>query len=199
MRSLTYLGGDNILVLGQVYGIYSDMEPLDYLSIASVKYGDTNYDCNHIWPFNITAIAVVSPNRIAAAADYKRLVMWDGMSGNSVLWSVTTEMPAFLGYDSKCGLVLVEKGGSGLVGRAARDGKVTASAAAPFRILSQPVGTGGNGLFVTGDGIAAVLDGKLAVSSEYRASWISKDATAVFGGWYVFVSSSGKLARFTVD
>lgn len=188
-----------MLVLGQVYGIYSDMEPLDYLSIASIKYGDTNYDCNHIWPFNITAIAVVSPNRIAAAADYKRLVMWDGVSGNSVLWSVTIEMPSFLGYDPKCGLVLVEKGGVSLVGRATKDGKVTASAAAPFKVLSQPVGTGGNGLFIMGEGTAAVIDGKLAVTSEYKAPWIGKDSKALFDGWYVFVSSSGKLARFEVD
>lgn len=199
MRSLTYLGGDNLLVLGQVYGIYSDMEPLDYLSIASVKYGDTNYDCNHIWPFNITAIAVVSSNRIAAAADYKRLVMWDGVSGNSVLWSVTIEMPQYLAYDAECGLVLIEKGGSNIVSRAAKDGKVSASAPAPFKVLSQPVGTSGNGLFMTGDGIAAIIDKGLAVTAEYKASWIGKDALAISGGWYVFVSSSGRLARFTVD
>lgn len=196
--SLRYLGGDDILVFGQVFGIFSDMEPLDYLTIASLRHGDTNYDCNYIWPFDISAVEVVSRNRIAVACDYKRLVMWDGISGTSVLWSQTMDTPSYLAYDAACGLVAVEKDGIAMSVHSLEDGKKISGGKSKFKIAAEPLSLGGDGLLMIGEGNAAILREGLAQAAEYRAAWLDKGAMSLYTPGFAYVLSSGKLAKLAI-
>ena len=196
--SLRYLGGDDILVFGQVFGIFSDMEPLDYLTIASIKHGDTNYDCNYIWPFDISAVEVISRNRIAVACEYRRLVMWDGISGTSVLWSQTMDSPSYLAYDTACGLVTVEKDGITMSVYSLEDGKKTSGGKSKFKIAAEPLSLGGNGLLMIGEGSAAILKGELSQAAEYKATWLGKGAMSLYTPGFVYVLSSGKLVKLAI-
>lgn len=185
-------------MFGQVFGIFSDMEPLDYLTIASFKYGDTNYDCNYIWPFDISAVEVISRSRIAVACEYKRLVMWDGISGTSVLWSQTMDTPSYLAYDAACGLVVVEKDGITMSIHSLEEGKKISGGKSKFKIAAEPLSLGGNGLLIIGDGSAAILKEGLAQAAEYKAAWLGKGAMSLYTPGFVYVLSSGKLAKLAI-
>lgn len=192
------MGGDDILVLGQVYGIFSDMEALDYLTVVSLEHGDTSNDCNYIWPFNITAVAVENRNSIIVSAYYRRLVKWNGISEFQVEWSKTMELPKYLAYDKLTGIFVVGQDGKSAASIATNTGDNERSVVLPFEVLIEPLSLEGNGLLIIGDGIAVVLGGKLSISGEFRASWIAEGAVASFDGSSVFVLSSGKLARLTL-
>lgn len=183
-------------MLGQVFGIFSDMEALDYLTVVSLEYGDTSNDCNYIWPFNITAVAIEHRNSIIVSAYYRRVVKWNGISEFEVEWSKTMDLPKYLAYDKLTGIVIIGQEGKSITAIATRNGESASSAVLPFEVLTEPLSLEGNGLLIIGDGIAAVLDGKLVISGEYRASWIVDGAIASFDGSSIFVLSSGKLARF---
>lgn len=195
MRSVSYRRGDGLFVLGKVFGITSDMQPLDYLTVASLKDGDTLYDCNYVWPFDIHAVLMISERRIAVAANHRRLVMWDGRSPNSALWSKTMDIPVYLAYDGEEGMLAVMPGGKEALLIDVESGNTIRSGQLPFRLLVEPVGLDGGGFLLIGDGNAEIMDGKFKALSSIRADWLGKGALLAKEGRSVFVVSGGTLGR----
>lgn len=185
-------------MLGQVYGIYSDMEALDYLTVVSLEHGDTSNDCNYIWPFNITAVAVENRNSIMVAAYYRRLVKWNGISEFQVEWSKTMDLPKYLAYDKLTGIVIVRADGKSVAAIATKTGENESSILLSFEVLSEPLNLEGRGLLLTGNGITIVVDGKLGISEEFSAPWIVEGAIASYDGSSIFLLSSGRLARLAL-
>lgn len=182
-------------MLGEVFGITSDMQPLDYLTVASLKDGDTLYDCNYVWPFDIHAALMISQRRIAVAADHKRLVMWDGRSPNSALWSKTMDIPVYLAYNEEEGVLAVMPGGKEALLIDAESGNTIRSGPLPFLTVAEPVGLDGGGFLLIGDGKAEIVDGKFKAIASIEADWLGKGALLVKQGRSVFVVSGATLGR----
>lgn len=196
VRSALYLGGDDVLVLGQAFGIYSDEEPFDYLTVASLIYGTTSYDCNYLWPFNINYVVVEERTSIIVSAYYKRLVKWGGYSEFQIEWSKRMEDPEYLAYDDGAGIVFIEKDRTSAVKVSTADGGNELSAKLPFEVIAQPMSLEGGGLLLIGEGRLAVLGAGLEVTGQFDAPWLTAGAAAAFDGASAYVVSSGTIAKF---
>jgi hypothetical protein len=184
-------------VQGQVFGIFSDMDALDYLTVASLKYGDTSYDCNYLWPFNIALVSVASSDAIFVAADYNRIVKWDGRSGIDVIWSKNIELPLYMLADDK-GVFGVKKDKSTFYRLSTKDGSLLEQGTFPARIAASPVKLGQGRILVMLEGMFVVLDDKLDIVASFKADWLGDGALTIYEDGFLFILSGGVLAKLAL-
>lgn len=192
---MEYLGGDDILFLGQVFGIYSDMDALDYLTVVSVKYGDTSFDCNYLWPFNLYEAVVVARDAIVVSADYRRVCRWNGVSGTTVSWQVSTAIPSYIVKKDKDSVLAVADDMRTAFPVMLSDGTVKAGATLPFDIIARPASIGVKGMAIAGQGAVALLSWDLEVISEVRDDRIGQGSILIPDDDAVIVVGSGFVAK----
>lgn len=192
---MEYLGGDDILFLGQVFGIYSDMEALDYLTVVSVKYGDTSFDCNYLWPINLYEAVVVARDAIVVSADYRRVCRWDGVSGTTVSWQVSTAIPSYMVKKDKDSVLAVADDMRTAFPIMLSDGTVKAGTTLPFDMIAKPASLGDNGVAIAGQGTVALLSWDLKVISEVRDDRIGQGSILIPDDDAVIVVGSGFVAK----
>lgn len=192
---MQYLGGDDILFLGQVFGIYSDMDALDYLTVVSVKHGDTSYDCNYLWPFNLYEALVVARDAIIVSADHKRICRWDGMSGTTVSWQRTSDVPAYIveGHDGSVLAVAEDRKTAFPI--LLSDGTFKAAMSLPFEVAARPASMGADGLLAAGNGIIALLSWDMRVLSEVHDDRIGEGSVLIPDGDSVVITGRGIVAK----
>ncbi len=192
---MEYLGGDDILFLGQVFGIYSDMEALDYLTVVSVKYGDTSYDCNYLWPFNLYEAVAVARDAIVVSADYRRVCRWNGVSGTTVDWQVSIDIPSYIVRRDEGSVLAVADDMRTAFPIMLSDGKVEAGSSLPFAIIARPASLGENGVAIAGQGVVALLSWDLLVLGEIRDDRIGQGSILIPDRDSVIVVGRGFVAK----
>lgn len=195
VRSMEYLGGDDVLFLGQVFGIYSDMEALDYLTIVSLKYGDTSYDCNYLWPFNLYEAAVVARDAIIVSADYRRVCRWDGVSGTTVMWQKMMDIPAYIVTGAKDSILAIAEDRRTAYTMLLSDGSVKESMSLPFEAVSRPASLGSLGFAVAGKGAVALLSWEMEILSELHDVRIEEGCTLIPDHDSLIMSGRGFVAK----
>lgn len=192
---MEYLGGDDILFLGQVFGIYSDMDALDYLTVVSLKYGDTSYDCNYLWPFNLHEAFVVARDAIIVSADYRRVCRWDGVSGNSVIWQAAMDIPAYVIGDAAGGVLAIAEDRMTAYPLGISDGVVKGGVRLPYEVVAKPASLGPYGFVIAGKGRLALLSWDLRVLSELEDGRIGEQSTLIPDYDSVIVFGKGFVAK----
>ena len=178
-----------------MYGIYGDMDALDYLTVVSVRYGDTSYDCNYLWPFNIYEALVVARDAIIVSADYRRVCRWDGVSGTTVIWQTMMDIPAYI-IEGADGVVLAIAGDRKTAFPIMlSDGTLKEGLSLPFEAVARPESLGPEGVAVLGEGTLALLSWDLSVLAEIRDDRIGEGSTLITDDDVVIVVGRGFVAK----
>ena len=171
------------------------MEALDYLTVVSLRYGDTSYDCNYLWPFNLHEAVVVARDAIIVSADYRRLCRWDGVSGTTVTWQTAMDIPAYIVGGAEGGVLAIAEDRRTAKHMLLSDGTIKEGLSLPFEVVAKPASFGADGLAVAGDGVIALLSWDLKVLSEIRDDRIAEGITLIPDHDSLIIAGRGFVAK----